>query len=122
MEVILDSSFIISCVKRKIDFLEELEQLGFRIIVPKEVLQEMKDLKLRSPHAEKSAIEVALDIFSRRKIEKMSLSEGKSVDEGLISLGKKGAFIATLDGGIRRVVPNLVVINNAGNKVSLERK
>ena len=31
MEVILDTNFIVSCVRRKIDFLNELENLGFKI-------------------------------------------------------------------------------------------
>ncbi len=45
MEVILDSSFIISCVKRKIDFISQLEEKGFKVLVAREVLQELKDMK-----------------------------------------------------------------------------
>ncbi len=114
MEVLLDSNFIISCIKRKIDIFQELEGLGFRIIVPREVLEELKDLKARVPPADRQAIGVAFELFEKRKVEKMRMPRG-SVDEGLIALGKKGAYIATLDAGIKRLIPNTIGIDNARN-------
>ncbi|MEM4271110.1 MAG: hypothetical protein QXO70_03380, partial [Candidatus Pacearchaeota archaeon] len=72
MEVLLDSNFIISCVKKKIDFIEELEKLGFKVILPREVLQELKDLKMESYHSDRVAINVALEMFEKRKIKKIT--------------------------------------------------
>lgn len=120
MEVILDANFVVACVKKKIDFLEELEKLGFKVLMPKEIFEEIKDLRLNSDHNTKAAVEVALELFKKRKIKSMTLGN-KPVDEGLIEFGKKGAYIATLDGAIKRVVPNKVVISEAGNNLEIER-
>jgi hypothetical protein len=44
------------------------------------------------------------------------------VDEGLIAKGKQGAYIATLDSGIRRVVPGRIGIANAQNSLEITRQ
>lgn len=121
MEVLLDTNFIISAIKQRIDFNEELKGMGFgRVIVPREVMQELKDLRFKVPMADRHAIDIALEIFSSKKIEKAKVG-GKNVDEGLIAKGKQGAYIATLDAAIKRIVPNRVVISNAGNGLMIER-
>ena len=120
MEVILDTNFIISCVKKKIDFISQLEGLGFKVIMPREVFQELRDLRMKVSHNEKSAIDIALKIFDSAKIKKIKLGN-KSVDSGLIDKGKQGAYIATLDAGIKRSVPNRVLISMASNSIIIER-
>jgi len=120
MEVVLDTNFIISCVKKKIDFLEELEKLGFKVLLPREVLQELKDLKMESYHPDRVAIDIALELFEKRKVKKITLGK-KPVDLGLIEIGKKGAYIATLDNAIRRSVPNKIIISEQKNNVAIER-
>ena len=120
MEVLLDSNFIISCVKRKIDFLSEIELLGLKSIIPREVLQELKDLRLKSKHNDRIAIDLAFEIFDKAKIKKIKLGDGK-VDDKLIDYGKRGAYIASLDAYIKRSGPNRVIINNASNKLVIER-
>lgn len=121
MEVLLDSSFVISCIKKKIDFLDELEKLGFKVLLPREVLQELKDLKNESYHPDRVAIDVALELFEKRKVKKITLGK-KPVDLGLIEMGKKGVYIATLDNAIRRSVPNKVIISEQKNNVVVERR
>ena len=120
MEVILDSNFIISCLKRKIDFLLELKLLGLKPILPREVLQELKDLRLKLKHEDKIAIDLALSLFEGTGIKKMKLGN-RTVDMGLIDKGKKGIYIATLDSAIKRIVPNKVVISDSQNKLVVER-
>jgi len=122
MEVVLDSSFIVSCVKRNIDFVGKLRGLGFKVLLPREVMQEIKDLKLKTKAREdKVAVELALQILNENKdIKKMTIGTGR-VDNELIKLGKAGAYVATLDNFIRRSVPNRVVINNAKNNIEVER-
>jgi len=121
MEVILDTNFIISCVLKRIDFLEELKELGFVPVLPREVMQEMKDLKQgKISREDKVAIEVAFKMFEEKKIKKLSFGRGK-VDDSLIKKGKKGVYIATLDREIKRAVPNRIVILEAQNKLGVER-
>ena len=122
MEVLLDTSFIISCVRKKIDFISQLEGEGFKVVLPREVLQELKDLRVapKESHADRIAIDIALVMFEGNKIKKTPLG-GQSVDDGLIEKGKQGAFIATLDNGIKREVANKIVIFNSSKSVGVQR-
>lgn len=121
MEVVLDSNFIVSCLKRKIDFLTELKEMGFEIFLPKEVYQELKDLKYKVKKEDKDAIELALKLIDSKKIKKITLGD-MSIDEGLIQKGKKGYFIATLDAAVKRTVKNKVYISDAKNAIVVERE
>jgi len=121
MQVLLDSSFIISCVRERIDFLTQLQEQGFTPVVPREVLQEMKDLRLRNgtSHNDRISIDVAFEMLEKEKVKKTTLGAGK-VDDWLIKRGKDGIFIATLDNGIKKRVPKRIVIFKAQNRVGVE--
>jgi len=122
MEVLLDTSFIVSCVMKRIDFLEELEKLGFTPKVPKEVMQEMKDLKTKekTSRKEREAIGIAFQMLEAKKVKKANLGGG-NVDDGLISKGSEGIYIATLDRGVKMRVPNKVVIDNSRKSLKIVR-
>lgn len=123
MEAILDTNFVISCIRKRIDFMTQLELQGFKVKIPHEVMDELKDLRTsnRVSHEDRIAIDVALQMFSRKEINKMKLGHGK-VDDSLISLGKAGAYIATLDNGIKRQIPNKIVIFDAQKSVGPENR
>ncbi len=122
MKALLDTNFIISCIVKKIDFLTQLKEKGFKVIVPREVLQELKDLRInrRISHEERIAIDVALQMLSSKDVKKTSIGGGK-VDDLLIKKGEQGVHIATLDNGIKRKVPNRIVILSAKKEVGVER-
>jgi rRNA-processing protein FCF1 len=121
MEAILDTNFIISCLRKRIDFQEELAKLGFIPLIPREVMQELKDLKNKKISREdKIAIDIALELMQKKKIKKISLGQGK-VDEELIKKGKSGVYIATLDAAVKRSIPNKIVISSAQNTLLVER-
>ena len=74
MEVILDSSFILSCMKRNIDFVAELAAMGFRIAVPREVMQELKDFKTKKTSRETRMIaDLALEILNSKKFFRLNI-------------------------------------------------
>jgi rRNA-processing protein FCF1 len=120
MDAILDTNFMIYCLKNKIDFFDQLEERGFKIIIPKEVLEEMKDLKKDASRVDRTAVEVLEDLFSKRKFKKISLG-GRSVDAGLIEMGKRGNYIASMDAAVRRSVPNRIIINTNSKSVEIDR-
>ena len=122
MEVLLDSSFIVSCIMKRIDFLEELKNMGFKSILPREVLQELKDLKLKdkTSHEERVAIDLAFQMFEKSNVKKTTIG-GRYADEGLIEKGNQGFYIATLDRGIKNKVPNKIVISKAKNGLEVIR-
>lgn len=123
MEVILDTNFVISCIMKKIDFMAQLEELGFKVLLPREVYEELKDLRkdARVNREKRTAIDVALELMGKKKVKNITLGAGK-VDEGMIKKGRVGYYIATLDNGIKRSVPNKVVINDAQKRVAVERE
>jgi rRNA-processing protein FCF1 len=90
-------------------------------VVPREVLQEMKDLRLRNgtSHNDRISIDVAFEMLEKEKVKKTTLGAGK-VDDWLIKRGKDGIFIATLDNGIKKRVPKRIVIFKAQNRVGVE--
>lgn len=120
MEVVLDTNFIISCIKKKIDFISELENQGFKILLPKEVMQELKDLKKDLGHESRVAIDLAFQLFDKKDVKRTTIGN-RSVDSGLIELGKQGKYIATLDAAIKRMVPNSISINNSSNSLLIQR-
>lgn len=77
-QVLLDTNFIISCIKNKIDFFSELESNGIEILIPEEVIAELKGLKQ----------ELALKLLEKNKFRKIKLN-AKIVDKGIINYAKK---------------------------------
>lgn len=121
MQVLLDSSFIISCIRERIDFLSQLHEQGFIPVVPREILQEMKDLRTsdRLSREDRLSIDLAFEMLEKNKVKKTTLGNGK-MDELLIKKGQEGIFIATLDNGIKKKIPKKIVIFKAQNRVGVE--
>jgi rRNA-processing protein FCF1 len=122
MEVILDTNFIISCLEKRIDFLEELQGNGFKVVVPRGVIEEIKDLKKNSKLSmrKRQIVGIALDLVEDKRVKKVSFGAG-NIDENLIRKGLQGVYIATLDNGIKRRVPNKIIINDAKNRTEVVR-
>ena len=114
MEALLDTNFIIACMKRNIDFLAQLEEAGYKPVLAHEVLEELKDVRQQVKRDDKVAIDLALTLFARRKVHKMKLGH-RSVDEGLQLYGKKGGTVATLDGALKRTIKKTIGIDDARN-------
>ncbi|OGJ12398.1 hypothetical protein A3K62_00750 [Candidatus Pacearchaeota archaeon RBG_16_35_8] len=100
-QIILDTSFIISCVKQKIDFFEKLNHEGMRILVPEQVIDELMGL----------GADTALKILeiNEFKIVKMA---GKDGDEAILKIAKKDPdlIVATLDRDLQKKMRNRKMI------------
>jgi rRNA-processing protein FCF1 len=120
MDVLLDGSFMLNAMKLKIDFLNQLSEMGFTVKVPREVLQELKDLRVDSKMDTRAAIDQIFELIEKRKVKKLGLGAG-AVDAQLIKLGKAGAYIATMDAALRRVVPNKVILSTTTKQITVER-
>ncbi len=102
--VILDTNFVIYCIKQKIYFKEEIENLllGAKILIPLQVKKELQKIiegKTLANYADKQKAKVSLDIVSR--FEEINLV-GKYTDQGIIKYCKKEkdkneVYVATLD-------------------------
>lgn len=120
-QVVLDTNFIISCIRNKIDFLEDIFLMGFEILIPKQVLAELqrivssnKQLKLREE------AELSLKILQNEKLKKIDLKE-TYVDKGLIKYLKHNpeVFLATLDKELQKKVKNSKIIIRGKKKLEL---
>jgi rRNA-processing protein FCF1 len=107
--VVLDTNFILSCMKQKIDFFEELYLMGIQIIIPEQVINELEKLKQ----------EAALRLLEKNKFKKIAL-EGKIVDNSIINYAKENPsiIIATLDKEMQKKIKNRKMIIR--NKKKLE--
>ncbi|MEM4325714.1 MAG: PIN domain-containing protein [Candidatus Pacearchaeota archaeon] len=112
--VILDTNFILTCVKQKIDFFNEIYLLGLSIVIPLEVIREIKRIKEKEGkfHLRRDA-ELSLKIIERNKFKKIRLGS-KTVDQGLLKISKKNPdiIIATLDKELKKRIKGekLVII------------
>ena len=107
-QVILDTNFILTCVKQKIDFFQELKLMGIKIIIPAQVIDELrKILNSKKKLRFRDNAKVSLNLFKKNKFKKIDLSE-KYVDKALINFAKKHPriIIATLDRELKKKIKN----------------
>lgn len=116
MEVLIDTNFILTCIKRKLDFISLSEQLfseKIDFIIPEEVLDELKKLSKRKGEKteDKSAAETAIKFAKEAKLKTFSL-KSKNVDDGIVDYAKKNnVIIATMDRALKqRVKGNILTV------------
>lgn len=104
--VLLDTSFILTCIKQKIDFFDELEMEGIEILIPKQVLIELEGLAIRNSNAR-----LALILIREKQPEIIDI-KNKNVDRGIIAYSKfhKDIIIASLDREIKKMTKNKKIV------------
>ncbi|MEK6842553.1 MAG: PIN domain-containing protein [Nanoarchaeota archaeon] len=112
---LLDSSFILTCVKQKIDFFEFLENEGFQIMIPKQVLNEIEKISKTKEYAK-----LVLQILRKNKFIKVGL-KSRNVDLGIVKYAKENpkTIIATLDRGIKNKVKNNKLVIRGKKKLEV---
>lgn len=95
--ILLDTNFILTCLKQKIDFFEEFYLVGINVIIPENVISEIEKLK-------KTA---ALKLLEQNEFKKITLP-GKNVDNAIVKFAKENPeiIIATLDQTMRKKIRN----------------
>lgn len=113
--VVLDTNFIISCIRKKIDFFGEIQLMGLSVIIPKQVIEEIKGLSKSKPEAE-----IAIKILNKNKFKKVSLG-GRIVDNGIINLARENEqyVIATLDREIKNKTNNQKLVIRGNKKLEV---
>ena len=116
--VLLDTSFILTCVRNKIDFFEQLELEGFKILVPKQVIKEIEAIKNSKKSEAKPEADLALK-FIKAKKPKIIRLKGKTADNAIISYAKQNPniIVATLDREIKKKTKNRKLIIRGKKKL-----
>ena len=107
---LLDTNFILSCIKQKIDFFEELYLRGYQIIIPDKVIDELKKLKQTS----------ALKLLEKNNFKEIILT-GKNTDNSIINYENKNPdiLIATLDKQLSDKLKNGKIIIRGKKKLEI---
>jgi rRNA-processing protein FCF1 len=121
MEIILDTSFILTCIKEKIDFFDA-EEFG-QLVLPDLVLYELEKL-IKGNSKESQQAKLALSIIGRNKDRFKIISlDKKNVDAGIKKYvsGRK-VIVATLDRELKRELKGKagILVIRAKKKMSLE--
>ena len=107
-KALLDTNFILSCVRQKIDFFEFLEHEGIEAWISKEILREISAISnSKSKGLVRKDAELALNILKNNSFRRVHTG-GRTVDSGIIKFAKENpeVIIATLDAEIKRSVKN----------------
>ena len=109
-QVILDTSFILSCVEQKIDFFEKISDEGIQILIPEQAIDELMGL----------GAQLALDIIEKNKFKLIKIS-GKDADNAIINFTKENShvIVATLDRGLQKKIKNKKMIIRGKKKIEI---
>ena len=120
-KVILDTNFVLTCIRNKIDFSEEIKLRGIQILIPQQVIKEIRGIadsrkKLRF----REEANIALKILEKIPFKKIDLKE-KNVDKGIIKFAEKNkkAIIATLDRELKRKIKNSKLVIREKKKLEV---
>ncbi len=109
---VLDTNFILSCIRKKIDFFELIPQMGLKIIIPLQVMDELRKFSRQGRGNLKQEAKLSLVLLENQEFQRIDLYN-KNVDNGLIKLAEKNPnyIIGTLDAAIKHKTqnPNLVI-------------
>lgn len=120
-KVVLDTSFILTAIRNKIDFLEEITFQGLYPIIPKQVIKELEKItKSKKKLKFKDEAELALVLLKRSKLKKVDI-KNNYVDKGLISYSKKHPeiIVATMDKELKQKIQNQKLVIRAKKKLEI---
>ena len=124
-KIILDTNFILTCVKQKIDFFEEIKFMGMEILIPKQVINELKKVanSKKKLHFRKDA-ELSLKLLEKEKnsFKKIDLLKyGKNTDKRLNNFAEKNKniIVATLDRELKNKIKNPKLVIREKKKLEI---
>jgi rRNA-processing protein FCF1 len=99
---VLDTNFILSCIRKKIDFFDKIPLMGMKILIPLQVLDELKKFSRQARGSLKQEAKLALVILQNQEFKRVDLYN-KNVDNGIVKLANNNEnyIIASLDREIK---------------------
>jgi rRNA-processing protein FCF1 len=107
-QVLLDTNFIVSCARQKIDLFHEIPFMGLEIVIPEQVFDEIKKLsKSRESSRIREEADLALKILNRSKFTSIKLRRN-NVDDAIVEFAENNpdAIIATIDKELKGRIKN----------------
>ncbi len=115
MKILLDTNFILTCTKQKIDFYYLTDKLfdeKIEWIVPSQVIRELENIKNKKEgrKKEKDFANISIDILSTINYTVVNLEDNPNVDIAIVNYIKdKDIVLATLDRNLKRRVKNKIL-------------
>ncbi len=125
MEILIDTNFILTCVKQKIHFenlADELFDKEILWIVPQQVLNELGNLKDRVgiKTQDREAALLSFDILKSLNPKIVELGGNPNVDIGIVNFIKnKKIILATLDRGLKNRIENKILTIRGKKSIEL---
>jgi rRNA-processing protein FCF1 len=117
---VLDTNFVLSCIRKKIDFFNDVPSMGLKIMIPIQVLDEVRNLSMTAKGKFKDEARVALKLLEQNEFKRIDLYI-KNVDNGIVKLAKdnKTYIVATLDKEIQNQLKNRKLIIRGEKKLEI---
>ena len=81
-QILLDTNFILSCIRNKLDLFEELKFRGYAIIIPEQIINEIEKIKISVKKLRfRKEAELALRILKKHKLDipVIAISKGEGL-------------------------------------------
>ena len=120
-QAILDTNFIISCIRNKIDFFEEIKFMGMQILIPKQVITELKKIAVsKKSNSLKEEAKISLEILEKNLFKEIDIKK-RYVDKGIVNYAKKNKdiIVATLDRELKNKIKNAKLIIRGKKKLEI---
>jgi rRNA-processing protein FCF1 len=117
---VLDTNFILSCLRKKIEFFDEISGRGMKIIIPNEVVAELRKFALGGKKSLQAEAKVALAVLEQNDFTKANLNS-RNTDNGIVEFARKNRdfIIATLDKEIRNKIKNRKMVIRGEKKLEI---
>ena len=107
MDILFDTNFLLSCIQHKVDFIAECERLFSQavIIIPQEVIDELRMITTRKGAKEKQAAFLLLKIidkFQKDRSIHIEKSKSRGADDALLFFDAEDVVIATFDKELKK--------------------
>lgn len=119
-QAILDTNFILTCIRQKIDFFEWFKLNGISIIIPIEVINELKMLEGRKKNILALEAKLALKLLKTNQFKEIDLV-GNCADNAIVKFARENpdTIIATLDKEMRYKIKNKKVTIRQGKVLEI---
>ena len=119
-QIILDTSFILTSIRNKIDFFEDIQSMGSNILIPKQVIKEIENIsKSKKKFRFREEAQIALKLLNKSKFRKIDLKT-KNVDKGIVKYSNKhDVIVATLDREIKNKIKNSKLVIRGKKKLEI---
>lgn len=115
-KVLLDTNFLLACIRQKIDFFDEIHFQGYQVIIPENVIRELKKIeKSNQKMHHRVSAKLALKILEINKPKKIKFKK-RNVDNAIAEFANSSngdVIVATLDRELKKkIIGNKMVIKN----------